>query len=317
LRTTFQKSKRRSLGTILFIFLLFSFCLAGCGISSASNNEQGQLESANPGTQGSTQPQFSEKLEVHFLDVGQADSILVQLPNSQTMLIDAGNNPDANFVVDYIKEAGVKKIDYLVGTHPHEDHIGGLDLVIKSFDIGRVIMPNITHTTKTFKDVLLAVQDKELKITKAEAGKMLLDESGLTIKILAPKGTDYKDLNNYSSVIKITFGNTGFLFQGDAEDLIEDEILTGGTDVKADVLKIGHHGSNSSSTKAYLEAVNPTYTVISVGAGNDYGHPHQETLDRLKNAGVQIYRTDIMGTLIFTSDGNKITVSESNKRHSD
>lgn len=332
-------SLRKFPGAVLFIVLIFSLFLFGCA-SDSSNSEQGQIEPTNqsqvpsqpteeppkPTTEGldpnenqaeEVNLNFSGELKVHFLDVGQADSILVQLPNGQTMLIDAGNNSDADFIVSYIKKAGIKKIDYLVGTHPHEDHIGGLDAVIKDFEIGKVIMPNKTHTTATFKDVLTAIQNKGLKITKAEAGKVILDENGLSIAILAPSGSSYEDLNNYSVVIRVTFGKTSFLFTGDAEDISESEMLARSISLKADILKVGHHGSNSSTSKAFLKAVDPTYAVISVGTDNDYGHPTPETINKLKDAGVETYRTDKDGTLIFTSDGKTISISKSDLWHSD
>lgn len=333
--TKLRKSKFTS--SFLLISLLFLlFAVTGCSSSSEqptapSENLQTQSETNNnsvetskPSTveptkkitgSGTDIPQISGKLTVHFLDVGQADSILVQLPNNQTMLIDAGNNDDANFVVSYLEKLGVKKVDYLVGTHPHEDHIGGLDAVIKCFDIGKVIMPKKTNHTDTFKDVLVAIKDKGLKITKAEAGQVLLNEKDLNIAMIAPGSSSYDDLNNYSAVIKVTFGKISFLFEGDAEEFSEFEMLASSHSLKADVLKVGHHGSSSSTSTQFLKAVDPRYAVISVGAGNDYGHPHHETLDKLKNAGVKIYRTDKDGTLIFKSDGTKITVTKSDQGH--
>jgi len=272
--------------------------------NEARNKNQPAGESA--GAAGNTDQQLSGLLKVHFLDVGQADAILLQLPNKRSMLIDAGNNEDAGFVVNYIKNAGVKKIDYLVGTHPHEDHIGGLDAVINSFDIGRIIMPAITHTTQTFRDVLEAIKNKGLKAVKVESGKVMLDENGLTVKLLAPVRDSYDDLNNYSAVVMVTFGETSFLFMGDAEDRSEADILQNEADVKANVLKVGHHGSSSSTTEALLKAVSPEYAVISVGKDNDYGHPSPYTLAKLNDAGVKVFRTDLQGTITATSDGKTI-----------
>lgn len=307
---------------IAAVLLVFLLLLAGCGSPQQSNNPADtKLAPVSDGRnfqqQTSQQPppaQTTEKtsgnLKVHFLDVGQADSILVQLPNGQVMLVDAGNNADGPPVVSYLKQQGIKKIDYLVATHPHEDHIGGMDNVIRSFEIGQVYMPRATTTTKTFEDVLLATKEKGLKITSAKAGAIVLDQGNLKVNLVAPVGSCYEDLNNWSVVTRIQYGDTAFLLTGDAEAQSEEEMLTSGANLKADVLKVGHHGSSSSTTPAFLKAVVPKYAVISVGAGNDYGHPHKETLVKLQNAGVQVYRTDLDGTVIFTSDGKTITVEK-------
>lgn len=301
------------LALILGLFLL----LAGCGTSSNTNDKQAPVqptasENATQTALSANSPKptaVSGKLTVHFINVGQGDSIFLQLPNYQTMLVDAGPNEFGSTVVSYLQKQGVNRIDYLVATHPHEDHIGGMDLVINSFDIGKIYMPRVTTTTKTFEDVLLSIQAKGLKITPARAGiVVLLDQSGLKINFLAPCGSRYEDLNNWSAVLKVQYGGTSFLLTGDVQSESEQEMLASGANLKADVLKVGHHGSHSSTTAAFLKAVSPKYAVISVGAGNDYGHPHQETLAKLVNAGVKVYRADRDGTVVFVSDGKTLTV---------
>ncbi|KYH35993.1 hydroxyacylglutathione hydrolase [Clostridium tepidiprofundi DSM 19306] len=245
-------------------------------------------------------------LKVHFIDVGQADSILIE-QDKHFMLIDAGNNADSTLVVNYLKQQGVSKLDYLIGTHPHEDHIGGLDAVINTFNIGKVLMPKKVSTTKTYKDVILAIKNKGLKITVPVPGATYkLGAAEWTI--LAPgKDEDYEKTNNYSIVQKLRFGNTSFIFTGDAEDISEREILARKYDLKADVLKIGHHGSKTSTTKEFLVAVDPKYAVISCGKNNDYGFPHKTTMDKLKNRGITVYRTDECGTIVCTSNGKNIS----------
>jgi beta-lactamase superfamily II metal-dependent hydrolase len=251
------------------------------------------------------------QLTVHFLDVGQGDSILIQFPDDRAMLIDAGPDESGAPVVSYLKQQGVKRIDYLAATHPHADHIGGMAAVIREFDIGRVYMPKITHNTKLFEDLLLSVKKKGLKITPARAGLNIMEQDGLYASFLAPCGSGYERLNNYSAVVKIQYGSTSFILTGDAEEQSEKEMLAGGANLRADVLKVGHHGSSSSTTAAFLKSVSPGYAVISAGAGNQYGHPHQETLNKLTGAGVKIYRTDSDGTVIFLSDGQALTVKTS------
>lgn len=291
----------------LFIILLTVFLLSGCSNLKATT-EKATTESAFKTQNTQVQPNQSGTMKVHFLDVGQGDSIMVQFPDGQNMLIDAGKNDSANTVLNYLKKVGVNKIDYLVGTHPHEDHIGGMDSVIKTFDIGEIYMPKATTTTKTFRDVLTAIKNKDLKITTAKAGVNILKDDNLTVDILAPHCEKYEDLNNYSAVIKITYGQKSFLLTGDAEEQSEFEILASSSvKPEADVLKVGHHGSHSSTSTPFLKAVAPKYAVISVGAGNDYGHPHKETLDKLRKAGVQVLRTDEKGTIVFTTDGKEIS----------
>lgn len=249
-------------------------------------------------------------LKVHFIDVGQADSILVQLPSGQNILIDGGNNDDAGRVVNYIRQQGITRLDNVIGTHPHEDHIGGLDVAIRSFDIGKVYLPKVSSNTKTFEDLLLAIKAKELKVTQAQAGVTLDVGPDTKAVFLAPNSSSYDGLNNYSAVLKLTYGDTSFLFTGDAEVESEKEMLAAGYALKADVLKVGHHGSQNATSTAFLRAVSPKYAVISVGKHNRYGHPHKETLAKFAAAGVEVYRTDELGTIVAVSDGHTITFNK-------
>lgn len=245
---------------------------------------------------------------MHFIDVGQGDSILIQFPDDQTMLVDAGPNEAGSAVVSYLQKEGIRRIDYLVGTHPHADHIGGMDEVVRAFEIGKVYMPRVTSNTASFESLLRALKAKGLRITPARAGVTVIEQEGLRVEFLAPSGSRYEDLNDWSAVLKVSYGSMSFLLTGDAEAGSEREMLSAGTDLKADVLKVGHHGSSSSTTTAFLRAVSPDYAVICVGAGNDYGHPHRETLDKLAAAGVRVYRTDRDGTVVFVSDGKTLSV---------
>jgi len=274
-----------------------------------NNNTSNGTNSVNPEDKPQESITIEEsvldgQLEITFLDVGQADSILIS-QGQNYMLIDAGNNADADQVVNYLKSKGVSKLNYVIGTHAHEDHIGGLDAVINSFDIEKVLMPKQASTTKTFEDVLLAIKNKDMKVTTPKVGDSY-DLGNAKWTILAPKREKYEDINNSSIVIRITFGNNSFLLMGDAEQLSEKEILSSNLEIKSDLIKIGHHGSGSSTTAQFLKKVSPKYAVISVGKDNSYGHPDDLILNRLKTFGVEVYRTDEAGTIIATSDGNVI-----------
>ena len=247
----------------------------------------------------------SEDLKVHFLDVGQGDSIFIELPTNETILIDASIKDASNKIINYLREENVSKIDYVFATHAHSDHIGGMSAVLKAFDIGQIYMPKAVTTTKTYENLLLTIKDKNLKIKAAKAGNTIIDTDDLKLVVLAPNQDSYESLNNYSIVLKLTYKEKSFLFMGDAETLSEKEI-TG--DVQADVLKVGHHGSRTSTNQAFLNKVNPSYAVISVGLNNDYKHPHQEVIDRLEKKNIKIYRTDQNGDIIFTTDGYNIDV---------
>lgn len=248
---------------------------------------------------------MEEELSVYFIDVGQADSILVT-NKAEAMLIDAGNNEDGQDVVNFIKEKGIAKLNYVIGTHPHEDHMGGLDDVINSdIEVENVLMPKIQTNTRTFENVLDAVENKNLSITAPIKGDTF-KIGDANCQVMTDSILDKNNLNLSSIVIRLEYGNNSFLFMGDSEDENEKTI----TWPKTDVLKVGHHGSNTSSSESFLDQVKPTYAVIMVGKNNSYGLPKETILERLKNVSSQIYRTDEMGTIEITSNGNNIEVHE-------
>jgi beta-lactamase superfamily II metal-dependent hydrolase len=249
----------------------------------------------------------SGEMQVHFIDVGQGASQLLIGSSGKTILIDAGNNNQEEEIVAYLRKNGIQKIDILVGTHPDADHIGGLDAVIDNFEIGKIYMPKVQSNTKTFEDVLLSIQRKGLKVSTAKAGVSLDWEPDAKVQMIAPV-REYNDDNDMSAVIKLTFGEISFLFTGDAESKSEHDMINSKADLKSDVLLIGHHGSKSSTTEAFLDAVQPSYGVIQVGE-NNYGHPAPEILERLKKRGVKVYRNDLHGDIVFLTDGKNIKVS--------
>jgi beta-lactamase superfamily II metal-dependent hydrolase len=249
----------------------------------------------------------SGELQVHFIDVGQGASQLIIGSSGKTILIDAGNNNQEEEIVAYLRKNSIQKIDILVGTHPDADHIGGLDAVIDNFEIGKIYMPKVQSNTKTFEDVLLAIQRKGLKISTAKAGVSLDWEPDAKVQMIAPV-REYNDDNDMSAVIKLTFGEISFLFTGDAESKSEHDMINSKADLKSDVLLVAHHGSKSSTAEAFLDAVQPSYGVIQVGE-NNYGHPAPEILERLNKRGVKVYRNDLHGDIVFVTDGKNIKVS--------
>ena len=277
---------------IFLLILLVLLISTGCSSSFIDNYKDDGVTS------------FSEDhLRVNYIDVGQGDSIFVELPNNQAMLIDAGESYMGDRVVNYIKNIGIKKIDYIVGTHPHTDHIGGLEQVINSFDVGTIYLPKVVSNTKTYEDLLNTISNKGLSVTNARNGVYVIDEDNLKIEFVAPNSDSYDNLNNYSAIVKLTYYNTSFLFMGDAETLSENEIKT---NVSSDVIKVGHHGSDSSSSLEFVKKVNPSYAIIMVGESNSYNHPYQSIIDRYQSIGSKVLRTDLDGNISCDSDGNKV-----------
>jgi len=321
------KSLKKLTSLLMTIFVILS--LGGCGTPQAdptaanikpaietkavesvkvdpSTSAASALDTSNVVT-NTTTVLAGHKLKVSYIDVGQADSILIQTPGGKNVLIDAGNNGDATTIATYLKSQNISRLDYVIGTHSHEDHIGSMDAVINTFDIGQVVMPKETSNTQTFRDVMTAIANKGLKPIEAKPGVKLDLGSEIYAELLAPNSSGYEDINDYSAVLRLVYGKNSFLFTGDAEAKSESEMLHLGSQLKADVLKVGHHGSRTSSTLAFLKLVAPKYAVISVGKGNSYGHPTAEALDRLSSVGATIYRTDESGTIVCESDGETIT----------
>ncbi len=259
-------------------------------------------------------------LEIHYIDVGQGDCSLIMWEGA-SMLIDSGEKQYAETVIDYLDEQGVEKLDYVVATHPHSDHMGAMAEIISVFDVDKVIVPKVTEemtpTTVVYEKFLNALTAKAIKLTAAKP-ETTYPFSGTTaaavsktsphFEILAPVA-DYDDLNNYSVVVKLVYGDTSYLFTGDIEKKAENDILEYGADVDSDVLKASHHGSSTSSGEAFIEAVSPEICIISCGDGNDYGHPHAEVLELFNDYGAESYRTDRYGTVTVYSDGKQIYVS--------
>lgn len=249
------------------------------------------------------------RLGIYYLDVGQADSILLQSPEGTFMLIDAGTNDSEEKLVHMLEEYKVETIEYLVLTHPHEDHVGGADAVIENFEVKTVLMPDVGANTKTWRDVMNAIEEEECTDITVSVGGHYSFAENCDFTILSPADTD-NDLNACSIVLRLDYFDTSFLFTGDTTKSAEEEMLRrfDPEELKADVLKVAHHGSTTSTSDRFLNAVAPDYAVISCGKGNSYGHPHEEILKKLQASGIQIFRTDEEGTVILQSNGKEITV---------
>lgn len=310
-----KKFKNRNKVILSLISIIVVLILLAIGVKEETikdifniNNVEEQnviaLDTQNELYETQTKKNFiaEDKLVVDYIDVGQADSILLR-NKDKTMLIDAGTNEQGKNVVSFLKEEGISKIDYLIGTHPHEDHIGGLDDVINNFDIGKIYMPKRETTTKTFKDVLSAIKNKNLTITQPKKGE-IIDLGQAKCEFMTEPIIDDDNINLSSLTLRVEFGNNSFLFMGDAEKQNEKTI----TWPKTDVLKVGHHGSDTSSSKEFLEQVNPKYSIIMVGEGNTYKLPKQPIIDRIEKIGSKIYRTDKNGNIKIISDGNNLEI---------
>lgn len=263
----------------------------------------------------SKNPPPSGNVEVHFIDVGQGDSILIRTPQ-KNVLIDAGENNKGDLVVDYLRDLNIKNLDIVIGTHPHSDHIGGMDIVIDKMNVNTVIMPKLPDsmvpTTRTYMDLLKSIKNKGLKITPAVPYTEYDLGNGARLTILAPL-TDLKGLNNMSVVSRLDFGTTSILFTGDIEKEAEKSLLENLDNIKlldVDLLDTPHHGSRGSSTNQFLNAVTPDYAVISCAAENDYGHPHKEAVERLSKFCKSIKYTAKQGTVIVTTDGKEFSFNQ-------
>ncbi len=313
MKNTNEKNKK-----IIYLVLIIVISLITAFASS-----QGLLDGVldDPGdtlgdfTDNATGDENKNGFSVHFIDVGQGDCTLV-VCDGKYLLVDAGENGHETEIINYLRSMKVEKLDYIIATHQHSDHIGGIPEVLEEFEADNIIMPRLTKeqtpTNSTYKAFLTALQNSDAKIISAKPGlKYSLNDA--EFEILGPVTNDCEDINSMSAVTKITYGETSFLITGDAEKDEELEIIDNGSDLDCDVLRVGHHGSSTSSSKEFLEAVTPEICVISCGINNDYGHPHDKVMNRLDNYTDEIYRTDICGSIVMKSDGENIEISYDNQ----
>ena len=275
-------------------------------VSPAGSPQQGSAASSQPDTGApSATAQTSANVTIKFIDVGQGEAILIALPE-KTMLIDAGPTGSAPKIAQVLQELGRDKIDYLVATHPDEDHIGGMADVISSTQIGTIYAPNKTNNTATYRKFLTAIQNNNLQITLAEAGTIIDQTDSYKLEILWPKkDANFPETNDYSIIIKLTVGNKTFLFTGDAPT----NAILNSNPGHIDVLKLSHHGSRTGTTEQLVRKLSPTYAVVSYALDNSYGHPMQSVLNALHKHSVEIWGTGANGTITITCDGTNIDIS--------
>lgn len=289
-----MKINKKSVTGLVTVIAVFSLCFV-TAVNNLNNMEEAEKTAATKN---------NGDLVVHYLDVGQGDSEFVELPNGECMLIDASTDVFSKTVIDAVESYGYSKIDYVVATHPHEDHIGALDNVIEHFDVGKIYMPDVTSSSECYEDLIEEIDYKNLDISTAKSDVTVYGDNNLKIEFLSPIESSYSESNNYSAVLKITYGENSFLFMGDAESLVEKELVDKyGGEIDSDVLKVGHHGGDNASCEEFLSEVTPRYAVISCGKNNSYGHPHKETLERLDHCNAQVYCTDDCSTITITCDG--------------
>lgn len=247
-------------------------------------------------------------IEVSYLDVGQGDAAYIKV-NDMDILIDAGSKSDVDKLMKQLEEKNIDDFEIVVSTHPHEDHIGGMTKVLQTYKVESFYMPKVEHSTKVFENMIKEVEKQGLKVKVLKEGINIDIGEGALLETFSPTQDTYSNLNNYSPIMKLTFGNTSFLFTGDAEKDVEAEVLSKYKDkLDSDVIKFGHHGSSTSSSQSFIEAVSPDYGIISCGVDNSYGHPHKEILKLIQDMNIEAYRTDTQGQITVISDGNNIEI---------
>ena len=303
---------RDKIGVLLGVLLMLSVLLTGC----AQGANGGSAATSGSSSAAAKEP---AKLTVKMLDVGQGDAILIET-GAQTVLVDTSDVDEQEKLKAELKEAGVKRLDKVILTHPHADHIGGMDVILADFEVGEVYDNGMPSTSKMYLRYMKELKAKDIKRHGLKAGDVLEFGGGVKFKVLAPsaelvdKGTKpgYKhDPNNESVIGQLIFGDFKMMFTGDGEGPEEKEILASplGSEVKSQVLKSGHHGSKTSSSKEWLRAVEPEVGLISCGEGNDYGHPHKETLKKYQALKMKVYETDKNGTITLVTDGKGYDIS--------
>ena len=290
--------------TIIAVVIVFFRILNGDAEEPAATGAQTPTPSPTAVAVQPTDPD-EQGMTLSVLEVGKADCLVLQC-DGESMIIDGGNEGDEEYILAQLKNMGISWFKYLVATHPHEDHIGSLDAVIYNYPVGTAILSPREHTTRSYENLLTALSEREVETVDAKRGDTYA-LGGATITILSPdESDDWENINDWSVVMMVQYGRVKYLLTGDAETPVESYLLENNADLSADVLKMGHHGSNTSSCDVFLNAVSAKIAAVSCGQDNDYGHPHKEVLSRLSERGTAVYRTDLQGSVVFTTDGKEI-----------
>ncbi len=304
------KKRKKEISFVKILLSVGGFFVAMFFISTIPEGEPQISAEPSATEQATIEETFSQNIasviddmEIHFIDVGQGDSTLIKCGN-QSMLIDAADDSKGTAIQNYLEKQGIEKLDYLILTHPDLDHIGGAPVIITKFDIDTVFMSDFKKDNETYRKLIQSLDDKRLKWSTPEVGSTYSLGSG-TITIIGPNQT-YDDPNNASVSLLVQNGNHSVIFTGDAEETAEEDMLKSGINIDADIYHVGHHGSKTSSSEAFLDAITPTYAMVSCLEGNSYGHPHAQTLNNLRARGVQVFRTDEQGSLIATLSENNL-----------
>lgn len=300
LQEAFKKNMKKHKGNkkaqILTIIVFAIIALGGAIFGNDIVSKEPKVENLNG------------NLEISYLNVGQGDSAYIKV-NDFDILIDAGPRSDADALLQQLEEKSIDDFEMIIATHPHEDHIGGMAKVFEKYDVESFYMPKVTHTTKTFENMVNAINKEGIKIKQIKEGMSFDLGEGAKIDVYSPIYESYEEFNDYSPIMKLTFGQNEFMFTGDAEAHAEQDVVAKyPTNLNADVLKFGHHGSSTSSTEEFVKAVSPKYGIISCGVDNTYGHPHRETLEKISKYNIETYRTDKQGQINVTSDGMNIKI---------
>lgn len=307
-----NKRKRKEKITIIIALVLFIFSLVMSFLDKNDIFTWNDLNNTTGALNGPVNPDSS--FSIYYLDVGQGDCTIIK-SNDNVMMIDTSTKNHTLDIQEALKSLSIEKIDYLVITHQHDDHMGSAKDIIDKYEVANIIMPKLSDinmvTTTGYENLLKSIANRNVNAIPATVGESF-KLGDATVQIFSPSQQD-EDLNNMSVVLKVVYGETSFIFQGDAEKTVEKQLLNSDFDLNADVIKLGHHGSNTSSTEKYLKAVNPQYAIISCGADNSYGHPHDEVIDRLKNNNISFFVTAQTGDVTVTSDGENIDIQTQNK----